>query len=57
MALVGVGGSEILSPDLLAAIQMGETTSVGAIAIGLGILGGKQLSDALNRLYGGGDDV
>lgn len=55
--LLVVGSSEILSPDLLSAIQMNDVESMTAIAAGLGILGGKQLSDALNRFYGAKDDL
>lgn len=54
VSLVGLGGLEILQPSIISALEMGQSSSVAAITVGLGMLGGKQLADALQRLSGGG---
>ena len=54
LSLVGLGGLEVLAPQILYTIEMGESASAAAIAVGLGMLGGKHLAEALRRLTDGG---
>ncbi|WP_300013588.1 hypothetical protein [uncultured Roseobacter sp.] len=53
-SLVGLGGLEILAPHILNTIEMGESASAAAVAVGLGMLGGKHLAEALRRFTDGG---